>query len=218
MSVRPKDADEFSRGGAPWWLAPVAAAATTVGGSILQYKLSKKNTDTAHQREVADLKKAGLNPVLSAMGGRGASDPVSPDFGETVGKGVANALALAQMRANVDLTRAQAFETQARGSGLAIDNATRAGTQEHDINVARLKSRLAELDVEQRERLLDTAVAKAKAELAQTEASAKSLKARAQLDELARVGAKNIADLEAKLGAGSPAALLILKYLSVLMR
>lgn len=83
-----------------------------------QHQWLEKMSNTAHQREMADLKAAGLNPLLTATGGQGATTPQGgmgavglPDAGATVTERqnkIANALQLRQL----DIAQQNANSTQ----------------------------------------------------------------------------------------------------------
>jgi len=134
-----------------------------------QMKFQERMSNTAHYRETKDLERAGLNPILSATGGSGASQPSgasatmqAPDMsfvGKSLESGITNALnyqstitALQAQKAQTANTTADTLNKIENGKAISeaikgqqISNAKASGTLVPEIERAKYESQRSQI-------------------------------------------------------------------------
>jgi len=214
----------------PWIIGGAAALGGSIIGSAMNVREARANrrwqermANTAHQREVADMLKAGINPMARNLGG--APTPAG-DRGEVDtsagSKAVQSALAVKQMEAQVAVLESQARDTNAaatlkeneldpsfsvHGRGIAFDRSIDQSTilrAQRDITLTQRDSLEADLRalneiIRTAEHPAVTAAARARQQRDIEAVDLDLRKLSRTLTELQIPGAKNIARFEERM-------------------
>ena len=123
-----------------WWVPLAAAAVSALSASQTnkqqkaiaerQMQFQHDETSTAHQREVTDLRAAGLNPILSGTGGGGAASGAGASWSPI---NVGESAVSSAMNASRNIADVQ---------NIRQDTKLKSAQEDNNFNDARLKSQL----------------------------------------------------------------------------
>lgn len=139
-------------GGAASLVGGYMANASTRDSSREQMAFQERMSSTAHQREVADLRAAGLNPILSANSGASSPSGASFNANDVITPALSSAKELRRLQQDVEQSKASIANTKQNTINQAIDASLKTeaiSTQAALSQKERALARKAELETGQ---------------------------------------------------------------------